>query len=70
MSFGGRGKFCLGYEHLGRKIDGARERGRILQGVWRNFWGGSVSWRTGDGAGWNVFPVRSLEKSVDVIKIL
>lgn len=62
-SFGGRGKFCLRCEQLGRKIDRSKEFGETSGKA--QFLGTQEL-----GLDGMFFPAQSLEKSVDVIKIL
>ena len=70
-SFRGKGEFRLGCEHLGRKTDGSSERSWTFCKEFGETSGKAQflgAWEMGlDGM---FFPAQSLEKSVDVIKIL
>lgn len=71
VSFGGRGKSCLRCEHLRRETDRASEIGSTSVRSLEKFLGrlNFLAHRR-----WGLmecfFPAQSLEKSVDVIKIL
>lgn len=57
-SFRGRGKFCLGFEHSGRKIDRASERLDFFKEFGETF--GKMC--MGAGAWWNVFACLKFSK--------